>query len=321
MVNYIFAFGCAFWLALSAVGVESAGIRYGESLRDRSWMWGHQSWQVDGKHAKLFGLDVAQSDYPMVEGARSFGLENLNVIRWDKPGREFRDSLKGMKRLTWPLSGSAGEANTTYAELGDWAFGVAAEMSNVTGFELDDYFVPDDKTQTLVETPTGLRPACPARFPHDELLALKRRMRAFRRPLELRLVVYDDLFRQRKDPQDLVPAIEVADAVTYWIWKAKDLPKLRECFAEYRKIAPKKSTYLVIYLWDFGGAREMPVEAVKGQLETGLSWFRRGEIEGFVFLCSSICNRPYPAVAFCREWLARHGDERWGGVSAKGKRK
>ena len=306
-------------LALAVVGLasacyaESAGVRYGETLRDRSWMWGHQSWQVDGKHAKLFGLDVAKCDYPMVDGARSFGLENLNVIRWDMPDRGFRDSLKGMKRLTWPLSGCEGEAHTTYAELGDWTFAVAEEMENVTGFELDDYFIPKDRTPTLVRTPTGCRPACPARFSYEELLALKRRMREFRRPLELRLVVYDDLFRMREDPRDLLPAIEAVDAVTYWIWKADDLPKLKACFADYRKIAPTKPTYLGVYLWDFGGAREMPVSAVREQLETGLDWFRRGEIEGFVFLCSSICNRPYPAVAFCRDWLARHGDERWGG--------
>ena len=46
-------------------------------------------------------------------------------------------------------------------------------------------------------------------------------------------------------------------------------------------------------------------------LKTGLRWFLDGEIEGFVILCSSICNRPYPAVAFCRNWIAKHGDSKW----------
>ena len=34
------------------------------------------------------------------------------------------------------------------------------------------------------------------------------------------------------------------------------------------------------------------------------------KIEGFVFLCSSICNRPLPAVAYLRNWLSRYGGER-----------
>ena len=37
--------------------------------------------------------------------------------------------------------------------------------------------------------------------------------------------------------------------------------------------------------------------------------FRKCEIEGFVFLCSSICNRPFPAIAYLRNWLSRYGDE------------
>ncbi len=37
--------------------------------------------------------------------------------------------------------------------------------------------------------------------------------------------------------------------------------------------------------------------------------FRKCEIEGFVFLCSSICNRPFPAIVYLRNWLSRYGDE------------
>ena len=46
------------------------------------------------------------------------------------------------------------------------------------------------------------------------------------------------------------------------------------------------------------------------QLEAGLELYRKGEIEGFVFLCSSICNRDLAAVRLVRDWIARHGDEK-----------
>ena len=285
---------------------------YGETLRDRSWMWGHESWQVDGKDADLYKIDRATNYYHMVDGARSYGLENLNVIRWDKPDRAFRDSLRGMKRLTWPISGNASEAHTTYAELGDWTFAVAEEMENVTGFELDDFFVSTNDTPTFVRTANGISAVCPTRFPYGDLVELKRRMERFPRPLELRLVFYDDLFKERKDPRDLKPIIDVVDSVTYWVWCADNIECLEETFAAYRELALEKPTYIGVYLWDFGGARPMPVDLLKRQLELGLRWFRKGEVEGFVFLCSSICNRPYPAVDFCRRWLAEHGGERRG---------
>ena len=247
------------------------------------------------------------------------GATDLNVIRWDKPDRAFRDSLRGMKRLTWPISGNAGEAHTTYAELGNWTFAVAEEMENVMGFELDDFFVSTNDTPTFVRTPDGISAVCPTRFPYGDLVELKRRMERFSRPLELRLVFYDDLLKERKDPRDLKPIIDVVDSVTYWVWCADNIERLEETFAAYRELAPEKPTYMGVYLWDFGGARPMPLDLLRRQLELGLGWFRKGEIEGFVFLCSSICNRPYPAVDFCRRWLAKHGDAKWGSRNRPGR--
>lgn len=276
---------------------------YGPTLGDRSWMWGHESWQVDGKHAELFGLDVAKTYYPMVDGAKNYGLENLNIIRWDMPDKTFRDTLKEMKRLTWPMSGAAGEDHTTYAEMGEYNFMVAEEMPNVTGFELDDYLNPSDKTPTFIDTQDGHMKVCPTRFPYSELLELRKRMHAFKRPLELRMVTYDVLFDGSRDLSEYKPIVEVADSLTYWTWEAKNMSQLKTNFAKLRSIAPKKAIYLGIYLWDFGGKRPMPLDALQYQLETGLKWFRSGEIEGMVFLCSSICNRDFEAVKYCREWI------------------
>ena len=285
--------------------------RYEDDLIDRCWMWGHETGQVDGLN-NHWGLDPAERYYHMVEGAKSFGLHNLNVIRWDLPDLAFRDTLRGMKRVTWPMSANTVEKHFTYAELGDYGFKAADESANVTGFELDDYFKPKKKDVCWADTPRGRVRVCPSVYPYSDLVALRRRIDAYGRPLELRLVVYDQLFEQREDPRDLLPVIELATTCTYWVWNGRNLSKLGELFRRYRELVPSKPTFLGVYLYDFGSHKAMSPELLEGQLATGLELFRRGEIEGFVFLCSSICNRRLPAVEIARAWIAAHADEKWG---------
>ena len=282
---------------------------YDDELIDRCWLWGHETGQVDGP-GNGWKLDRAMTYYHMADAAKSMGLHNLNVIRWDKPSKAFRDSLRGLKRLTWPMSGNKTEVNFTYDALADWNFAVADEMPNVTGFDLDDFIVAKGPS-IMVDTPKGRRAVSPTRFPYEQLVELRRRLDAYPRRLELRSVVYDELLDQRQNPEDLVPVLELVDSVTYWTWKAKNLSKLPEYFRRYRKLAPDKRTYLGVYLWDFGDHKEMPEELMALQLGMGLELFRKGEIEGFVFLCSSICNRPFPAIAYLRNWLSRYGGERY----------
>jgi len=284
----------------------------GRRLADMCWMWGHETGQVDGA-GNAWGLDVGTNAVEMTAGALSFGLRNLNVVRWDKPGRGFRESLAGMRRVTWPITGypKAG-VKCDYDSHADWCFEAAREMPNVTGFELDDFFNPDkDKSkEILVDTPTGPRRICRTAFPYSQLRELRKRMDAFGRPLDLRMVVYDELFDKCAADTDLLPALELADTVTYWTWCAKNIGRFPENFARLRRLVPGKRVLIGVYLWDFGDKREMPREQLERLLTFGLDLWRKGEADGFVFLCSSLCSRPLPAVEGAREWLVRHADER-----------
>ena len=105
--------------------------KYADELRDHCWLWGHETGQVDGTN-NIWSLDIARSYYHMADAARDFGIGSLNAIRWDKPDKSFRESLKPLKRVTWPISGNKTEKNYTYDALADWCFAAADEMPNVT---------------------------------------------------------------------------------------------------------------------------------------------------------------------------------------------
>ena len=291
----------------AAVAVLLAALPASAStLRDDCWLWGHETGQLDSP-TNRWGLPVAKGYYHQAQACRDFGVSNLCCIRWDKPPRAFRDSLRGLKRLTWPMSGHKKEVNSTYDALADWNFAVADEMPNVTGFDLDDYFVARGPS-IAVETSAGRRMVCPTRFPYAQLVELRRRLDAYPRRLELRVVVYDELLDQRKDPKDLAPVLELVDSVTYWTWKATNLPKLPEYFRRYRALAPGKRTYLGIYLWDFGGTHgEISAEDMKYQLDFALEKWKSREIDGVVFLATSICNRDFTAVKMAHDWIEANG--------------
>ena len=158
--TFLESFGAAAVTALGGCATSEQGrnfCAYDDTLIDRCWLWGHETGQVDGPQSR-WNLDVAKTYYHMADAARFMGLRNLNAIRWDKPSKAFRDSLRGLKRVTWPMSGNRTELNYTYDALADWNFAVADEMPNVTGFDLDDFFVARGSS-VMVDTPKGRRMA------------------------------------------------------------------------------------------------------------------------------------------------------------------
>ena len=83
---------------------------------------------------------------------------------------------------------------------------------------------------------------------------------------------------------------------------------LPEYFRRYRALAPDKRTYLGIYLWDFGGTHgEISAEDMKFQLDFALEKWKSREIDGVVFLATSICNRDFTAVKMAHEWIKANG--------------
>jgi hypothetical protein len=99
------------------------------------------------------------------------------------------------------------------------------------------------------------------------------------------------------------------DLVSLWIWSGIDIQKIDANFKKYRSLVPDKPTLLGIYMWDFGGKKELSKEFMAKQLDYALMLYKEGQIEGLIFHCTPLCNKGLVAVDYARDWIAKHGKE------------
>jgi hypothetical protein len=269
---------------------------YENNLRDRLWMWGHDSGVYDGPKGP-YNIPLS-APISMAEGIKSMGIPNVCVIRGGTPGPEYRKQFKDVKRIAWNLSGGS---NQSYHALKDYVFGLRDTTPNLTGYYLDDFFRFGDKPKFDKNSET--EPA-PAALSLEEMKQLHEETLAYKRRLDLAVVLYT---------QQLCPAIKPVmkhvDIVSLWIWSGIDIQKIDANFKKYRALVPHKPTLLGIYMWDFGGRKELSTDFMAKQLDYAYMLYKTGQIEGLIFHCTPLCNKGLAAVDYARQWIAKHGKE------------
>jgi hypothetical protein len=269
---------------------------YENNLRDRLWMWGHDSGVYDGPGG-VYNIPLS-APISMVDGIRSMGIPNVCAIRGGTPDAEYRTQFAGVKRVAWALSMGS---HDSYVELKDYVFGLRETMPNLTGYYLDDFFHGTAAPESEQAAPAG--PA-PASLSLEQMRQLYAETVAYRRRLDLAIVLYT-----RQLSASIQPVMPYVDVVSLWIWDGNDIQQIAANFARYRALVPDKRTLLGIYMWDFGGKQALSVEFMARQLDHGLGLFREGQIEGLIFHCTPLCNKGLAAVDYARAWIAEHGDE------------
>ena len=279
---------------------------YAPELRDRCWMWGHDTGAFDGP-GNSYNIPVSDP-VTMGEAARWMGVSNVCVVRWTPADADekYLDQFATTARLGW-LVASAYSKPEKNASLTEGALRMLDRLPKLTTLELDDFFRLDLPTGS-VEIAGVRTPVAHGAYTIDELRRLRARLaeRGADAP-ELRLVLYA---KELEGP--IAPYFDFVDSVTLWTWDGDDLSSLERNFRRYRELAPAKPTYLGIYMWDFGGKKPIGMDFMRHQLEVGLRLFRRGEIEGLIFHCTPLVNKRLEAVEYAREWFAAHGGERHG---------
>ena len=289
-------------LASLVAGAAAAPLRaaevkypaYENNLQDRLWMWGHDPGAYDGPKG-VYNIPLS-APMSMAEGIKSMGIPNVCVIRGGTPDEEYRAQFKDVKRIAWNLSGGS---NPSYYALKEYVFGLRDIMPNLTGYYLDDFF---HGGAPRAGKDSETKPA-PASLSIDEMRKLHEEMVAYKRRLDLAVVLYNwQLYGRVK------PVMKYVDVVSLWI-RGSDVPKIEESFERYHSLIPDKPTLLGLYMWNFYGKKELPKEWMAKQLDYAYRLYREGKIEGLIFHCTPLCNKGLAAVDYTRDWIAKHGKE------------
>lgn len=303
------AVACA--VATTAFGEFASGCpEYAQELKDRCWMWGHNSGQYDHP-CGYFRIPVSP-DVTMAEACRYMGIPNVCIVIWSTPSEAFMSQFKDLKRVAWVVDNGdihqrGRDILPTFLKFGEDHL---KTMPNLMGFEFDDFFDQPRKPIRKEKLADGTEvDVLPGSRTLEELRALRKRLHSYDRPVDMRLVFYE---RDLDHPEETKPVVDLFDTVMFWTWYGKNVAALEKNFRAYRKIAPTKPTLLGIYMWDFGGSQPLGEEVMKAQLDFALKLFRAGEIEGFVFHCTPLVNKGFPEVEMTRRWIIEHGNEKFG---------
>ena len=227
------------------------------------------------------------------ECAHYLGVPNLIMVRYNgQPAPPFDQemiALQSLREVVWSIVGAGGE---TFKGETQQVCDLASRFGNLSGAMMDDFFRPPD-----FDGP-------PALFAPDEVRAIQEQLRGNVSPLDLWVVLYD--FQLHLPFEEY---LRHCDVITFWTWKARDLPNLESSFQKLGSQLPDTRKLLGIYLYDYGDARPMPLRAVQSQCEMGLRWLRERRIEGLIFLASCIGDLGFETVEWTRQWIASVGDQ------------
>lgn len=251
-----------------------------EPLRDRLWLWCHEA----GAHNGLFGVPGRSAIAP-AEALAAMGIPNAIVVRYGEAFRPEAEAaaLAGARRVVWSIVGAGGA--TEGDEVGK-ALELAARHPNITGVIMDDFFAEPSSGQAAVHDPASLG-------------AIRERLASGPRALPLHVVLYDHQLHLPVQEH-----LALCDVVTFWTWRAENLDRLEENFARAEAMAPRARRLLGCYMWDYGAARPMPLDAMVHQVELGNRFLAEGRVDGLIFLASCICDLDLEAVHWTRRWIA-----------------
>ena len=283
-------------LGCAPIGGKSLNA-YENKLQDRLWMWGHDSGFYDGPQG-IYNIPLS-SDISMADAIKSMGIPNVCVIRHGIPDAEYIKKFEKVKRVAWSLSMGS---NESYQSLQNFVFGLRDTMPNLTGYFLDDFFQFSGNSESDINS---LAEIAPAALSMDQMKELYDQTLAYKRRLDLAVVLYTHQLRP-----SIQPVMKYIDVVSLWIWDGDDIQKIEENFKKYRSLVPDKPTLLGIYMWDFGGKRELDQAFMIKQLDFAHRLYMEGQIEGLIFHCTPLVNKNLKAVDYARDWIAKHGNDK-----------
>jgi len=264
---------------------------YGPTIRDRLWMWGHHSEMCH--HSVKKGTQWPGKTVEQAEGCRLMGIPNDCVVRWGNmpkhPWGNYFDQFKDMKRISFSITDGA--AGSVWDKMKIAFEELQPAMPNLTGCFLDDFFVSDRLNQKL-----------------DDLKKISDEVHAH--ALRLSVVLYSD---QDGFKAEFKPKLDLCDETSLWFWKSSNIVTMADNVKRCREfIGPEKDLLLGLYMWDFTLAAPVPAERMEMQLSYARKFLADRTVTGLIFHPSFAAALDVPAVKLSKEWIAAHGENRWG---------
>ena len=247
------------------------------TIRDRLWLWGTRV-----NTLKEYGF--RDSTMTIAGGLREFRLSNAMMCGMLPPTEAEYTAVEGCESILWEMSFDEGFSfERPLAPIVD----LHRAHANVRGVLLDDF--------STTEISRGAKP---------ELL--ERMRAALPESMELWIVVYS----MNLDMPDLGDYLRHVDGVSFWVWRARELPALADSVARCNNISGGKPLVLGSYLYDFGDGKPLAPEAMVDQLDLGAGLLRKGACQGLCLLASSVMDVGLEAVPAAKEWIEQHGSDR-----------
>lgn len=280
----------------------SRKIPYGDTLRDRFWMWGHNPYLMNVINEGLLAqgkryLEDAEvrPNIEMAEACKFMGIPNLYCImlrEFDYAGgfEKYCESLKDLKRVGWGVA----DGNTTVSQEEKIRFGTQAAwiLPNLTNWCCDDFYV-GGKTSHLTQ---------------DALRELRGRARL--PGVNLSVVLYAD---QGGIKDEVLKELEIFDTILLWVWNSKNLGSVEASIDQLRKAyGSRKEIQLGLYMFDFGGGEKLiPADVMKSQLAVAYKLIKAHKVDGLIFHCTPMVQYDVDAINISRQWIKEHGEENW----------
>ncbi len=249
-----------------------------DDIHDSIWLWCHPTGCYNGRW-NLPGESVLS---PVV--ALSYmGIKNaVMVVFCDEPKPPFGDYAVQFSRtdkVVWSIIGDGGSKRNN--ESSDLAHVIALrkQLPNLRAGIMDDFF-EQGRNGNLDRVKSYA----------DALHAAG---------LELWVVLYG----HQLDTPLLKEFLKICDVVSFWTWKARELPLLSNRFERLKNIAPDKKIALGCYLWDFGDSKPISIADMEFQCGFALDTWRAGLASDIIMLGSPLVGMDIEAVNWSRKWI------------------
>ena len=289
------ACGCAAIGGCRTAGGENDWrVPYGNTIGDRLWMWGHHPMSFASlKGSKEFYNLPYGRRIDMAEACRQMGIPGCFIVRWrnlpeTKDLPEYMKQFRDTKRVGFSITDSAKD---TFQEKVRIGLEYADRMPNLTTLIMDDFWNRKEYSRSI-----------------EEIEAVRAELA--KRNMRLGIVLYAD---HNGVKSEFKPVLDLCDEITFWFWHGKNTGGIEMQVDALRRLAgDSKPVLLGQYMWDFGGKKPMPGEAMENQLAQASRLLASKAVHGVIFHCTPLVDMDLDAVRISREWIRENSPREWG---------